>query len=360
MLRSGAGRDSAIVRPTIGWVDVENPPQVQYLTPFVRVLAERGHRVVLTARDSGMTLPLLRQRGLDPRVVGGNPPGARLAKLLAVAVRAIGLGSLARKTRPDFVLSSSRASAAAARLLGIPCFIVCDYEYAELGLYRRFDATLLHPDVISVSRFRELGFPPERLIAFAGIKEDISFAGVDLESIPEQTWSSGDARLRVLVRPPAESSHYFDPRSRTILLALLDHLADRDDVHTVFAPRSPGQVGDVLAPRWRRTPTVLSRPVPFDSLLRSVDRVVSAGGTMLREAAYLGVPAFSLFAGHLGAVDDYLRGSGRLWTIGSADEFDQITVPRAPPPPFPRNPGLVESLTDQIVARIGAVRRRTD
>ena len=51
--------------------------------------------------------------------------------------------------------------------------------------------------------------------------------------------------------------------------------------------------------------------MPFVALLKSVDAVVCAGGTMLREAAYLGIPAYSIFQSRMGGVDLRLEQLGR-------------------------------------------------
>jgi predicted glycosyltransferase len=45
---------------------------------------------------------------------------------------------------------------------------------------------------------------------------------------------------------------------------------------------------------------------------------------MLREAAYLGVPAYSIFKGTIGAVDRYLASIGRLSVLSSASDFSRI------------------------------------
>ena len=334
------------------WIDIENPPQVQYLVPFAQAFVRRGRPVLVTARDTGITLELLRARAVSHVAVGGYPPATRLRKLGAVAQRAAALRRLIGRRRPVAVVCSSRPAAIAARSAGIPCFVLSDYEYAEAGIYRRFGAAIVHPDVIPAERFAVHGFPPERLIAFRGIKEDISFAGVDVDEAPRVDFAgAGDGVVRVLVRPPAESSHYFSSGSRGSVLALLDHLSAREDVLTIFSPRHPSQIADVAQRTWRREPVVLRTAIPFVSLLRSVDRVVSAGGTMLREAAYVGVPAYSLFAGHLGSVDRYLADSGRLTLIRSVEDLPTITAPAPVLPPFPRNAAAVDEIADTVLGR---------
>jgi hypothetical protein len=52
--------------------------------------------------------------------------------------------------------------------------------------------------------------------------------------------------------------------------------------------------------------------VDAQSLIALADVVVSAGGTMNREAAALGVPVYTTYGGRLGGVDEALIREGRL------------------------------------------------
>ena len=57
---------------------------------------------------------------------------------------------------------------------------------------------------------------------------------------------------------------------------------------------------------------VPERAVDAQSLIAFADLVVSAGGTMNREAAALGVPVYTTYGGRLGGVDEELIREGRL------------------------------------------------
>jgi predicted glycosyltransferase len=57
---------------------------------------------------------------------------------------------------------------------------------------------------------------------------------------------------------------------------------------------------------------VPERAVDAQSLIALADLVVSAGGTMNREAAALGVPVYTTYGGRLGGVDEALISAGRL------------------------------------------------
>src|SRR5689334_10035573 len=73
-----------------------------------------------------------------------------------------------------------------------------------------------------------------------------------------------------------------------------------------------------MAPRFGGWPTsaanliVPGRAIDAQSLIAFADLVVSAGGTMNREAVALGTPVFTTFAGRMGGVDEALIAEGRL------------------------------------------------
>jgi predicted glycosyltransferase len=266
-------------------------------------------------------------------------------------VRARGLLAFHRANgRPDVLLSASRSSACAARVMGIPSYVVSDYEYANVSLYRLTRSVILHPDVIDPEVFRRRGAPADRLVAFRGIKEDITFSGLDVDAVaahPLPALPAGTAR--VLVRPPSETSHYYAPGSTSMTRAAVERLADVGAA-VVLSPREPGQRRFLDGLRWRHDPIVLDRPVPFLALLKSVDAVVCAGGTMLREAAYLGVPAFSVFQSAIGGVDLWLERLGRVVILRTADDIRRLAPsPRGPLSRLDANPSLLRELAVTVL-----------
>ncbi|MEJ7567617.1 MAG: DUF354 domain-containing protein [Gaiellaceae bacterium] len=308
------------------WIDIDNPPQVQYLVPFKAAFEAAGHDVVITARDRGITLELLEQRGI--RVIAGKTySGAWSAqKALGVMKRAYDLRALfARGDRPDLVVTASRGAVIAARHLGIPAFTFCDYEHVDLRVARAMRASVIFPDAINPSIFIRKGFHPARLIPFHGLKEVLSFSEVDLPNVRAFAFPGmeRDERvIRILFRPPAEEAHYFARESMELALSLLGWFARRDGVRVVFAPRYERQSAYLDRFQWINQPFVLQEAVPFVSLLKAVDAVVSSGGTMLREAAYLGIPAYSILRSEIGSIDRMLQAHGRLRILTSVADFE--------------------------------------
>src|SRR5204862_426590 len=72
---------------------------------------------------------------------------------------------------------------------------------------------------------------------------------------------------------------------------------------------------------------VPDRAVDAQSLIAAADAVVSAGGTMNREAVALGTPVYTTFSGRIGAVDEQLIRDGRLVQLRDAAELDLDRLP---------------------------------
>lgn len=311
------------------WIDIENPPQVQYLVPLVHAFHERGAQVTVSARDYGIALDLLRQQDIAFHPIGRHFGASKLAKVAGNLRRTAVLAHrMKRIGRPDVVVSASRSAALAARLLRIPSFVLCDYEYVNLAAFRVSRSYVVHPDVIDPEKFQARGVDANRLVSFHGIKEDLSFAYIDLDAVRPADLPSGPDgdRLRILMRPPAEESHYHRGESTVFARNVLAHFAARDDCTFYFSPRYDWQQMSLDEHDWRIPPVVLTRPLPFVSLLKAVDLVISGGGTMTREAAYLGIPAISIFQGAASQVDEFLESEGRLMIVREPDALEHIEL----------------------------------
>jgi predicted glycosyltransferase len=92
---------------------------------------------------------------------------------------------------------------------------------------------------------------------------------------------------------------------------VLERLGRDESVQAVVLPRTDEQRTSILA---LGLPSLIvpEQAVDAQSLIAHADLVVSAGGTMNREAVALGVPVYTTFAGRLGAVDETLIRDGRL------------------------------------------------
>jgi predicted glycosyltransferase len=341
------------------WVDIENPPQVQYLLPFYDAFTARGAEVLVTARDYGITYDLLDAAGVEYVPVGASYGAGTVRKLAGVATRARSLLAAIRggAARPSALIHSGRAAPLAARLQGIPAFAIEDYEHVDLTFDRVTNTFVLHPDVIPERAFRSRGISPDRLYPFRGLKEDISLGRLDVDAVEPYELPVGNSELvKVLVRPAAEESHYYRSASGEASRAVLAYLAARADAVVVFSPRSPAQLDALAELEWATEPLALTEAVPFLSLLKAVDLVVSSGGTMAREAAYLGIPSYTAFQGEPGAVDKHLASLGRLTFLEGPQGPKGLKLEKSRDlAPLAANPELLDELTDVVLARARVV-----
>jgi uncharacterized protein len=348
--RSDATRACPLV-----WIDIDNPPQVQYLLPFRAVFEAAGLDVAVTARDYGRTVEMLQAAGAHPHVFGTRVGRGRMRKGTAAVLRAREqMRFFAQVGRPDVLLAAARSSAIAAWRMHIPAYLIGDYEHIHLAIYRLTGSNIFYPEIVGSAHYVRHGLRESQLIPFRGLKEDLTFAGLDLDQVePYDLGDLPDDEVKVLFRPPAETSHYHNARSGEMARAALEWLAERGAV-VVFSPREAHQVALLDGLPWTRPPLILHRSVPFASLLKSVDAVFCAGGTMLREAAYLGIPAYSIFCSQVGAVDCWLQEIGRARLLTSPAEFSAVDLrKRGPLQRLDSNPNLLNQLAGVVTAAVG-------
>jgi predicted glycosyltransferase len=236
------------------------------------------------------------------------------------------LRALARWARPrrfDVALAhGSHELTLTARRLRIPSATTHDYEYANLQhhLGLRAATRVVVPDAIPVERIARFGVRPPKLRRYPGLKEEYYLA--DLEPDPAVLDALGVDRDRVLVvlRPPPDVSLYHR-HANPLFPRTLAELGTRGDVHAVVLPRIDEQRDAVRA---LGLPSVIvpGHAVDAQSLIALADLVVSAGGTMNREAAALGVPVYTTFGGRLGGVDEALIREGRLRPLSDPSALD--------------------------------------
>jgi predicted glycosyltransferase len=212
---------------------------------------------------------------------------------------------------------------AACRLLGVRCTTMLDYEWAmaQHHVGCRLATRVLAPDAIPVARLARYGARPPKLVRYPGLKEEYYLNG--FEPDPRVLDKLGVERGHILsvVRTAPAYALYLGGRESGLIPALLRRLDARADVRTVVLPRTPEQAEALSGLGSART-VVARRAVDGRSLVALADLLVSAGGTMNREAAVLGTPVWSIFEGRLGAVDEQLAREGRLRFLSDPDELE--------------------------------------
>ena len=325
------------------WVDITNSPHAVIFRPLIARMAERGHEVTVTARDFAQTLGLLERFGIPHLAVGAHGGAGRRDKARAMASRTAALTRFARRERFDLAVAhGSTDQPPAARAAGTPQVTMFDYEFAATMHHwnGRLARRVLVPAAIPEAALAPYGMRPPKLVRYPGLKEEYYLAGHELdEGVLDELGLDRDRAVAVL-RPPPEVTLYHRGVSTELFAATLDRLLGAaPEVQTVVLPRTAEQREALRG----RPAIVPERPVDGPSLVALADLVVSAGGTMNREAAALGVPAYTPFAGRLGAVDRSLIDEGRLRRLERPE--DVALVKRAPgSAPAMRDPDLLIDL----------------
>jgi predicted glycosyltransferase len=295
------------------WVDMTASAHVLVFRPLIKLLHERGDEVEITARDYAQTLQLIELHGLEATVIGRHGGRSRLGKARSLLSRLHDLRRWARERDFDLALAhGSHELTVSAHRLGIPSATTHDYEFATLQhqLGMRAATRVVVPEAIPPDRLERFGVRPPKLQRYPGLKEEYYLADFDPNpSVLEQLHVDRD-RVLVVLRPPPDVSLYHR-HSNPLFPQTLDYLGAQPEVQAVVLPRTDDQRAFV---RSLELPSLIvpERAVDAQSLIALADVVVSAGGTMNREAAALGVPVYTTYGGRLGGVDEELIREGRL------------------------------------------------
>jgi predicted glycosyltransferase len=294
------------------WVDLTNSPHVLVLRPVVDVLRGRGAEVSVTARDFAQTVELCERLGLDCEVIGRHRGARVAAKAVGLAERSVALARWARGGGPfDLALGhGSNDVTVAARLLGIPCSTMFDYEWAtaQHTVNCRLAQAVVVPEAIPPERLDRYG-ARGKLQRYAGLKEEYYLADFEPDrAVLDELHLDASEPIAVVRTPPSVSLyHRFE---NDVFAQVLDRLRG---TQTVVLPRVPEQraaLDGFIVPE---------HAIDAQSLIAFADVVVSAGGTMNREAVALGTPVWTTFEGRMGAVDERLIAEGRLLRLERAD-----------------------------------------
>lgn len=309
------------------WIDLANSPHVPFFRALIPEFTARGHQVEITARDFAQTVELAMQAGMLPHVIGGHGGGSIAGKAGNLVGRGAALRKWARNRGIDLALShNSYAQIAAAAALGIKSVTLMDYEHQPANhLAFRLASRVIVPDAFPAAELRKYGASIRKVKRYDGTKEDVYLA--DFEPDPafaEVLRRLGIEREDVLVvaRPPAHGALYHRFENE-LFDELLKSLSSRAGVKIILLPRSDAQRDDY---KKQKLPNIIMPREALDgsNLIAAADLVISAGGTMNREAAALGVPAASIYAGKWAAIDEQLVKEGRLRRITLSEEIQTL------------------------------------
>jgi uncharacterized protein len=302
------------------WVDLTNSPHVLVMRPLIERLRADGHDVRVTTRDFAQTIELCQRMGIEQVPIGAHRGERLLAKAGGLASRSSALvrfaladARAAGGQRFDLALGhGSNDVSLAAAALRIPSATMFDYEWAAVQHHVncRLARAVVVPDAIPAERLYRYG-ADGKIRFYPGLKEEYYLADFEPDPAVLAELALDRARALVVIRtPPAVSLyHRFENDLFAQVLARARDAAAAGEIEAVVLPRTEAQRAELAQVAGLIVPP---HAIDAQSLIAYADLVVSAGGTMNREAVALGTPVYSTFEGRLGAVDQALIAAGRL------------------------------------------------
>jgi uncharacterized protein len=299
------------------WVDITDASAVVFFAPIIRRLEDAGHTVTLTARRFAGADLILRRYGLGGLLTTQHRGGSLGTRAVGLVNRTAQLLGSASSGRFD-VAAGSHASdfAFTAWTLAVPQMTFLDPD--RLGRSNLVNVRLVDevavPEAVPVSGLTTMGASREKLLRYPGFKEEYYLH--DAQPDPAALTRLGVERRHIagVVRAPAPKTRLgaddAAPGNEAHLFELLAGLAGRRNLTLVVVARDQDQRQRVLD---LGLPGVIVPDGPADGvgLLAAADFAVGVGGVMLREAAALGTPAYTL-SSSAGPVEASLLGDGRL------------------------------------------------
>ncbi|HTQ68551.1 MAG TPA: DUF354 domain-containing protein [Solirubrobacteraceae bacterium] len=334
------------------WVDLTNSPHVLVMRPLIELLQAEGHEVSVTARDFSQTLELCERFGIAHTAIGRHRGERISSKAVGLASRSLALVRWARRRRrggaPPFDIALGHGSndvSVAAKVLRIPSATMFDYEWATVqhSINCRLARAVVVPEAIPPERLARYG-ASGKLRRYQGLKEEYYLSDFEPDEAVLDELGLDRSKPLVVVRTPPEVSlyHRFGNDLFADLLQRLDESAVAGGVQCVVLPRTDSQFAALADLKGLIVP---GHVVDAQSLCAFAGAVVSAGGTMNREAVALGTPAYTTFAGRMGAVDERLIAEGRLRPLVAAEQLDLEARAREPSPErVRRNPRVLLEL----------------
>ena len=297
-------------RKTI-WFDLTNVPHVNFLMPIIQRYEEKCE-MVFTIRDFAETKSLFEKRvGKPYTIVGGHQGGSKVRKVLGMFGRIRALN----KQVPYFDVKIScggDASSIVAKIRGKKSITFDDNEKAPNWRYAPFSDLAFWPRAVPTEALYKQFFR-RNLYQYDGYKENFYLADYKpsesfVDALPFPVEDDGRKHY-VVVRPENLRANYVE--GKTSIVPELMRELEKEDANILFLPRyetdrdySEG-INSVYIP---------SEAVNGLDACYFADAILTGAGTMAREAACLGVPSVSFFAGsRLLAVDRSLVEQGKMF-----------------------------------------------
>ncbi len=312
------------------WIDITHPPHVLFFRPLIEEFEKVGIETVVTTRNEYQVDDLCKQFHIKFHSIGKHYGKYNIYKFYGLFIRVIQLSYFAHRYRFDLAIShGSPYQSISAYLLGIPSIFLNDYEHPpDHKISKRFATKIFLSNYIPNDIIKQKGFELKKVIKYSGLKEYVYIEDFIPNDQIYQQLKLRQKDILVTIRPPAMEAHYQSPESEKLFWAVLNYLIKKKTIKIIILTRRKKEKDRIYEFIGNTNGKLLipSQVINGLNLIYHSDLVISGGGTMVREAVALGVPAYSIFRGPKGAVDRYLERNNKLFFIDEEKDIRKIKV----------------------------------
>ncbi len=336
------------MKPTI-WFDITNVPHVNFFFPIYKRLLSISDKQQFTIRDFAETKALFDKTfGLEAQIIGAHKKKNKLLKVLGSFERIFTLN----KNIGFFDVKISvggDASSIVAKLRRKKSITFDDNEMAPNWRYSKFSDLAFWPDCIDVQKLHKQGFSDRKMYRYHGLKEDIYVADycpdVDfLGSLPFKEY--------LLLRAENLQASYVSSSGikKSLVPVLLEKLI-KDGYNIVYLPRYKEDF-EYVKNFGDRQLYIPEKPLNGLDACYHAHVVLTGAGTLSREAACLGIPAVSFYAGsELLTVDKELVSQKKVFFSRNPDEIRNYVKKASMDKQLP-NLSNSKAIQDEVISRI--------
>jgi predicted glycosyltransferase len=274
------------------WYDACTGKHVRYASEISKRLRKKGHEIIFTTRRHPDTIPLAKILDEKPIVVGEYNPSSLSSRLEESAKRIIEFSRMFRENPPDIAIAHQSVELCRTAFgLDIPIILTADTPHAIAvnQLTLPFASRVVISKAIPDSFLKKYGV--KNIIYFDGVDEVAWIKNFKPKPIPKQKKS-------LLIVRQIESKAVYAKNQIDFSSIIIKKLESLGNVQFIS--------------RFYKKEEKIKNKEFIDSanLVANADLVISAGGTLAREAALQGVP--SLVVSEIGKtyVNTYLAKKG--------------------------------------------------
>lgn len=302
------------------WIDISNAPHVRFFKDVIKYFENEGEDVLVTGRKFGDIHKLMNMYDIDFISVGKH--GVTLEeKLKESADRVVGLANLISGEKFDVALSKHSIELPRVAFgLGIPSLYVLDNEHASAAnkLTLPLCTRIITPNIIDMWKLMQYGTDPNKILSYNGTSELMHFNNFEFnDNIFEDLGLNLPLQKTILMRPePSLASYLNTDCNKSVLSPVVDVLKEYANILILPRFKEQAKIFEGI-----KNVTILKPPVDTSSLIKKVDLVIGAGGTMNREAAILQTPVISCYPGDTLSVDQFYVNQDLMYRTTDLDEI---------------------------------------